>query len=262
MSVAGVLARSTRDAAALLSAMTEPEYSEPFFAASPPLDADGYLAAVGTDPGRLRIGRTLDTPVDNVVIDPEVLQAFDATSRLLGELGHDLVDIELVNPPGLVEAFKVVWASFAHATPLPPDAAPSLMPLTRYLLERGASVSGPELVRALGTVHSGGRAMVRSMAGVDAVLTPTVALLPPRVGYFTEEDPELDFERQLTFTPWTAQANLTGQPAISVPVQWTDTGLPVGMQLIGRSGTEPMLLALSGQLERARPWAHRTPPMW
>ena len=263
MSVTGPLARTTADAAALLEVMTVPVHSEPFFAAGVRPAPGALIAASRQDPRPLRIGRSLDTPVPGVVIDPEVRTAYEATTDLLVALGHEVVDLALPDPPGMVDAFLQVWAAFAHGMPLPPDVGDQLMPLTRYLLARGATISGPELVRALGTVQSSGRVLVRAMLGCDVVLTPTVALLPPRVGYFTDEpDPADDFTKQLRFTPWTAQINVTGQPAINVPLQWTTDGVPIGMQFIGRSGDEATLLSLCGQLERAQPWQERKPPVW
>lgn len=262
LSVHGPLARSAADAAALLAAMQTPVWSEPYVSPR----QGGLVAAAGRDPRPLRIGRSLDTAisgVDEVVVDPEVREAWEDTSRLLAALGHDVVDLTLPDPPGLVPAFLTVWAAFAHARPLPEGAEDLLMPLTRYLLERGARVSGPELVQAMGTVQAAGRALARAMDTCDVVLFPTVARLPPPVGWFTDlPDPAEDFRRQLTFTPWTAQINVTGQPAVSVPLQWTPAGLPIGMQFVGRHGDEALLLSLTGQLERARPWRHHLPSMW
>ncbi len=262
LSVHGPLARTTADAAALLEAMTVPVLSEPYFAADR-FPAGSFTIAAGRDPGRLRIGRTLDTPIESPVIDPAVRRAFDDTTVLLTELGHHVEDVSLPNPPGLLAAFVLLWAALAHGTPLPPGAGPELMPLTRHLLDRGARSTAAELIRAQATVQAAGRALVRAMLPYDCVLTPTVALLPPPVGYFTDSgDPAQDFARQLAFTPWTAQLNITGQPAINVPLQWTPSGLPIGMQLIGRPGGEPTLISLCGQLERARPWIGHRPAQW
>ncbi len=259
LSVHGPLARTTTDAAALTEAMQVPVWSEPFQTTR----TAGLVLAAQTDPPPLRIGRSLDTPIENVTIDPEVRRAYEATTDLLGELGHDIVDLTLPDPPGMVDAFLRVWAAFAHGMPLPPDSAGLLMPLTGYLLERGAAVTGPDLVRAMGTVMASGRSLARGMQNCDVVLFPTVAMLPPPVGYFTSSpSPAADLESQLRFTPWTAQINVTGQPSINVPVQWTDAGLPVGMQFVGRMGTEATLLALCGQLERRQPWSNRKPQMW
>jgi amidase len=96
----------------------------------------------------------------------------------------------------------------------------------------------------------------------DALLTPTVALPPVPVGYFDEVDPAENFERQKRFTPWTALFNASGQPAVSVPLHWTDQGLPIGIMLAGRMGEEGTLISLSAQLEAARPWRDRRPPIW
>ncbi len=262
LSVHGPLARTAADAAALLEAMQTPIWSEPYVGPR----EHGLVAATTRDPRPLRIGRSLDTAiagVDQVDIDPEVLDAWEDTSALLAALGHEVVELTLPDPPGLVAAFRTVWSAFTHARPLPPGSNDLLMPLTRYLLERGARVSGPELVQAMGTVQTAGRTLAAAMGEYDVVLFPTVARLPPPVGWFTADgDPAADFRRQLTFTPWTAQINVTGQPAVNVPLQWTAAGLPVGMQFVGRHGSEALLLSLTGQLERARPWRHHLPDMW
>lgn len=261
LSVHGPLARTTADAAALLDAMAVTVLSEPYFAPNQPTDT--FLTAARPTGERLRIARTLSTPVDGVEIDPEVLQAYQETTDLLSDLGHEVVELTLNTPPGLVEAFLTVWAGLAHGTPLPSGAGPLLMPLTAHLLERGSAVSGPQLVAAVGALQTTARSWVRQMLPFDAVLTPTVAQLPRLLDHFTgDEDPAADFARQLLFTPWTAQANITGQPAINVPLCWTEDGLPVGMQFIGRPGDERTLLQLSAELEEAAPWVGRTPDCW
>jgi amidase len=96
----------------------------------------------------------------------------------------------------------------------------------------------------------------------DAILTPTLAQPPAPVGYFDEVDPVENFERQKRFTPWTALYNVSGQPAVSVPLHWTEAGLPIGIMLAGRMGEEATLISLSAQLEAARPWRDRRPDIW
>jgi amidase len=104
---------------------------------------------------------------------------------------------------------------------------------------------------------------VLAHAQFDVVLTPTLAQPPRPVGWFNgAPDPAADFERQKRFTPFTALYNVTGQPAVNVPLHWSDDGLPIGVQLAGRPGAETTLIALAGQLEATRPWAHRRPPTW
>ncbi|AZI58304.1 amidase [Nakamurella antarctica] len=263
LSVAGPIARNTADAAALLDAMCVAVNTEPAGVAPLP-NGGSFLQAASRAPGKLRIGRTLDTPVAGVHIDSEVAKAYDATSQLLQDLGHEVVDLDLPSPEGMLDAFVTVWAVLAHLTPLPPGAHALLTPLTRYLLDEGSKPSGPEVAAAFSAVQYGGRRLIQAMQPYDVVLTPTVARTPRPVGYFTDGgDPALDFARQMTFTPWTAQVNMTGQPAISVPVQWTSEGLPIGMQFIGSPGDECTLISLSAQLELAHPWAgHRPAPWW
>ncbi|MGH3669661.1 MAG: amidase family protein, partial [Pseudonocardiaceae bacterium] len=107
-----------------------------------------------------------------------------------------------------------------------------------------------------------GRAAVAAHAEFDAVLTPTLAQLPRPIGWFSSVSPAENFERQKWYIPYAALYNVTGQPAMSLPSQWTADGLPVGIQIVGRPAGEGSLLSLAGQFERAQPWAHRRPPTW
>ncbi len=262
LSVTGPLARSTADAAALLDAMSVTSLTEPAPALPLP-PGQTFLAAAYREPGKLRIGRTLDTPVPDVQIATEVQDAYDAASALLIELGHEVVDLELPAPAGLLDAFVKVWASFSLIAPLPPGAEQLLMPLTKYMMQRGAAMSSTEVVRAISAVQGAGRVFLWHMLPFDAVLTPTVSQTPRPVGYFTEGgDPATDFDRQMRFSPWTAQINMTGQPAINVPLHWTEDGLPIGVQFIGRPGDECTLISLSAQLEQAAGWRHHQPVQW
>ena len=108
------------------------------------------------------------------------------------------------------------------------------------------------------------RRAIAATAHLDAVLTPTVAMLPRPIGWFIgdDDDPAADFERQKRFTPYTAMYNTTGQPAISLPLYQSAEGLPIGMMLVGRPRDEAPLLSLAAQLERTLPWADRRPAIW
>ncbi|GAA4780275.1 amidase [Actinomycetospora chlora] len=259
MSVHGPIARTVADAAALLDAMARPSPGEPFVPATPP--AGGYLAAAARDPGRRRIALAVDPPIDATVVDPACRRAAEETGALLAELGHEVEPVALRLPDAGVEAFLVLWKVLSLGDPVDPADEPRLQPLTRWLRARGREYGGMAAMAALQTVHVVTRAMVAERAGFDAVLTPTVALPPRPVGWFTDGgDPAEDFARQVAFTPWTAIANLTGEPAISLPLSWAD-GLPIGVSLRGRRGEEDVLLALGAQLEAARPWSHRRPPV-
>jgi amidase len=256
--VHGPLARTVADAAARLDAMAVASPGEPFVPAAPP--PDGYLAATGRAPGRLRIALTVEPPLDGVAVDPACRRAAEDTGALLEELGHHVEPVALRLPDEAVAAFLTLWTVLSLGDPVDPDDEPRLQPLTRYLRARGREVGGAAAMAALHTVQVVTRRLVAERAAYDAVLTPTVALPPRPVGWFTAGgDPADDFARQIAFTPWTAIANLTGEPAISVPLSWAD-GLPIGVSLRGRRGEEALLLALAARLESARPWAGRRPP--
>jgi amidase len=266
LSVLGPLARTVRDAAAFLDATAVPQAGDLTWA--PPLPAgESYLGWCDRTPQQLRIGRYLDPPVPGAEVDPECRAGWERASALLAELGHEVVDISLPVPADTIAAFEAVWAVSAASLPVPPEHEQLLRPLTRYLRERGRQVSGAQFAAAMGRLNLISRQAITATAGFDALLTPTLAQPPQPVGWFCgtpddQVDPAEDFERQKRFTPYTAVYNASGQPAASLPLHWTDGGLPVGVMLIGRPAGEAALLALCAQLEQAAPWAERHPPIW
>ncbi|MCU0266437.1 MAG: amidase family protein, partial [Actinomycetia bacterium] len=184
-------------------------------------------------------------------------------SQLLADLGHEVVDVDPPFGPELVPMFEVLWSVLALLTPVPPEQEERLLPLTRWLRDRGRAVDGLSLATAVSLLRLSTRAAAAATAGVDAVLTPTLAQLPAPVGGLRDDDdPAADFEAQKRFTPFTAPYNVTGQPAVSLPLHWTEDGLPVGVQLVGRANDEATLIRLAAQLETARPWADRRPVGW
>lgn len=266
LSVLGPLARTVRDAAAFLDATAVPQVGDLTWA--PPLPAgESYLDWCDRTPQRLRIGRYLQPPVPGAEVDPDCHTAWQRASELLARLGHEVVDIELPMPPETIPAFEAVWAVSAATVPVPPEREHLLRPLTRYLRERGRRVSGAEFAAAMGQLNLISRRAIAATAGFDALLTPTLAQPPRPIGWFCGTpdepvDPAEDFERQKRFTPYTAVYNASGQPAASLPLYWTDAGLPIGVMLVGRPAGEAQLLALCAQLEEAAPWADRRPPIW
>jgi amidase len=267
MSVSGPLARTVTDAAALLDALAVPVPGEPYPLLTRP---DSYLDAVARPPARLRIGRYATPPVPGVAVDPACLDAYESTSTLLAELGHEVVEFEPGIDAGFLPVFEVLWAVLAHGHPVPPEAEPLLAPLTRWWRDRGSAISGPEYMAATQAAIGVTRRVVAAQSTVDAVLTPMLAQLPRPVGWFTAGgDPAQDFERQKAFTPFTATYNITGQPALSLPVGWGVDGdspeLPVSVQLVGRAGDDALLLALGAQIHAALGRSgdnDRRPPTW
>ena len=256
----GPLARTVADAAALLDAMSGSLPGDPFPVGD---EVGGFLAAARSPAGRRVIGRTATPVIADSAVHPDCLTAYEQAGELLAELGHEIVDLTLPLPDNLVPDFETVWAVGAAAAPLDPQQEEGLRPLTRWLRERGRATGGPEFLAALSRLRLVARAVVAAMSSVDAVLTPTLASPPVAIGALRDDDdPAADFEAQKRFTPFTALVNLTGQPAISLPLHWTAEGLPIGIQLIGPPAGEAELLRLAAGLEQARPWAGRRPPVW
>jgi len=261
----GVLARTVADAAALLDVLSGAFPDDPFPApALPP--GETFLGAAGREPRALRIGRYATPVIAEADVDPRVLAVWDDSCRLLEELGHTVEDVAPPFAPAQVQAFESVWSVLALLTPVAPEDEERLMPLTRWLRERGRRVTGIELAGAVSTMRLLSRMVVNATSAYDVVVTPTLAQLPAPLGGLRDDaDPEADFEAQKRFTPFTAPYNITGQPAMSVPIGWVEADgavLPVGLQLVGRHREEALLLSLAAQLEQAAPWAHRRPPVW
>jgi amidase len=256
----GPLARTVRDAAALLDAMSGPAPSDWLWAPPPEVS---YLAACDDEPRGLRIGRYATPVVGDSVPHPDCIAAYEAAARLLGDLGHTVVDHQPTFSAELVPSFEAVWASEALGLPIEDADEPRTRPLTRWLRDRGRATSGRGFWQALAVLRIAARTEIEATSQFDAVLTPTLAQPPVAVGALRNDaDPEADFEAQKRFTPFTAPYNMTGQPAVSVPLYWNDAGLPIGVQFIGRPCDEATLIRLSAQLEAAAPWRDRHPACW
>jgi amidase len=259
----GPLARTVRDAAAMLDVLAVPMPGDPHWAPPNP-DGATFLSYAGRDPGRLRIGRYVTPLVDDAVVHPDCLAAYELATRALTDLGHEVVDLD--GPPFPADSmavFQTVWSVSAASAPVDPAREGELMPLTRWLRERGKAAGGAEVFGAMGRLQLLSRQWITRTAEYDAVLSPTLAAPPVPVGWFTETgDPADDFDRQVHFTPFTAVYNVTGQPAVSLPLHWTEGNLPIGVMLAGRPAGEATLVSLAAQLEDAVPWGTRTPPTW
>lgn len=260
LATVGPLARTVRDAAAYLDVMAGRATGDPAWLPDP---EPSFLAAADLEPGRLRVGTFTDPVIADAEIDPEVLAAHESTTRLLESLGHDVEQIEVPLPREAVATFETCWAVLtAMSTTMLPEGAP-MRPLSRWLGERGAAVSGPQFGIALGELRRVAARVLERIAAYDVVLTPTLAVPPLPVGAIRNDaDPAADFEAQKRFTPYTSLWNVTGSPAISLPLGQSATGLPIGMMLAARPGDEATLVSLSAQVEAAEPWRDRTPPCW
>jgi amidase len=260
LGTAGPLARTVRDAAAMLDVMAGRAPGDPSWAPEPDTT---FLSACDADPGRLRIARFATPVIAEAPVHDECLAAYESATTLLVSLGHDVEEVDVPVPPEAVPTFETCWSVLTALSAAPPGTEHLLRPLTVWLSERGRAVSGPDFGLAIGELRRiAARALV-ALAPYAAVLTPTLAQPPLRIGEIRDDaDPARDFENQKRFTPWTSAWNLTGMPAASLPLHQTPDGLPVGVMLAARPAEDALLLALSAQVEAAAPWADRHPPCW
>ena len=260
LATAGPLSRTVRDAAAFLDVLAGRRVGDPSWAPPP---STSFLSACDRDPGRLRVARFLAPVITDSPVDPACAQAWEDASRLLESMGHDVEDVPVPLPPEAVPVFETCWSVLTALSAAPPGREGDLRPLTRWLSARGHAVTGPEFGLAIGEMRRLAAGALAALAPYDVVLTPTLATPPPLVGALRDDDdPAADFAAQKAFTPWTSAWNVTGMPAVSLPLHRTDDGLPVGVMLAARPAEEELLLALSARLEEAVPWAHRRPPGW
>lgn len=270
LGIDGVVARTTLDSAIGLDVLSGPALGDVAWATPP---AGSFQALVGEQPRALRIAMTTLPPVAGAEVTAWAQDAVEQTAALLRELGHEVIEADPPwQMPGLEQMFGVLWAPMistatafgaliAGREPTEEDIEPLSMALYRAAREIDAlTYCGVEM-----QLQGAARAIVEWTAQYDAVLCPTLSEPQLPLGELRTTDadnPLSGFERATNFTPFTPVANLTGSPAISVPLLHDDElGLPVGVQIIGQPEGEGALLALSAQLEEARPWAARRAPV-
>jgi len=267
LSVQFALTRTVRDAAALLDAVAGPAVGDPVVAPAP---ERSFADAAHTPPAKLRVGVMTEAPGGEHAVHAECIAAVDRTVRLLEGMGHT---IEPGHPAALDDPernrfFGAVWAvNAAGALTAWGDAVgravteDDVEPGTWAMAQAGRGVTAVEYVQAVNRIQEWGRVMAGWWSDHDVLLTPTIAEPPVPLGTFasTRDEPWKGAIRAGAFVPFTPPFNLTGQPAISLPLHQTPDGLPVGVQLVAAYGHEGLLLALAAQLESAAPWAGRRP---
>jgi amidase len=259
----GVLTRSVADAAAALDVLAR---HDPAAWWSPPAHGTTSFASATTtaSPTGLRIGVLAQSPIDGLTVDPACAAAVDATLRTLESLGHDVVDTPLPLPPAdeLITAFTTIWNVGGAGIPLAdPDR---VEPLNRALRDAARATDSWAYAEGVRTTQHLSRRIVEAfVTSFDLLVTPTMACLPPPVGAWragTDDDPLMALLNSYPMAVFTSLFNVTGQPAISVPVHHDDaTGLPVGVQIVAAPWREDVLLQVSRTLELAHPWTDRRP---
>ncbi|HWA14764.1 MAG TPA: amidase [Burkholderiales bacterium] len=257
---------SVRDTAALLDATRGMGAGDPYVA---PVPARPYLEEAGTPPGRLRIAWTTRTP-NGARVDPECIKLLEETVQLCLDLGHQVeekdpqVDGDAIVPTFLTLACANTVVNLAsHPTAGRPAKEGEVERITWLCAQRGERISAPDYVRATQTAHRLGRQMAAFHADWDVLLTPGLASPAVKLGWLDMGMDDFDeyWRRVFHFSPFTVWFNLTGQPGMMLPLGLSSGRLPLAVQLVGRYGDESTLIRLGAQIEAARPWFHRKPPL-
>ncbi|MFJ8373950.1 amidase [Streptomyces sp. NPDC094461] len=252
LAVRGPLARTVRDTAAFLDALT----TRTGVGTVHPPRVDSYERACDAPVPRLRIALAQGS-VSGAPVDPEVAAASELTARTLAGLGHEVFARDQAPDPEFTESFQTMFTALVGSRTMAFDGAP-MRPIVRHLRTRSQELTSGELAAAIGVVQARARAWTLGHADADVVITPTVTTPPTRVGQLRDDaDPAAELAAMTAFTGNTILANATGFPAISLPLGWSSQGLPLGVSLTAGWGREDLLLGVSAVLEEALPWAHR-----
>jgi amidase len=265
-----VVCRSVRDCAAMLDAVEGPGVGDRYVIARPQRP---YLEELHSAPRRLRIAFSAATYGDTVRPDPEVVRALETAARTCADLGHD---VEEAKPDYDIGAFHraniVLWASFlaagvagiAEITGRRPSAE-TLEATVLANYEYGLTLTALDIEVALATTNTVCRSVAPFFERFDLLLTPVWASPGLKLGVLNANDPSLDakgwYEHLFRHIPYTALYNMTGQPALSLPLAQSSAGMPIGIQAVSRFGGEDTLMQIAGQLEHAMPWKNRRSPI-
>jgi amidase len=258
--VEGVVTRDVADTAAILDQLAT---DDPAAWMQLPRPERPYSDEVGADPGRLRLGLMATGP-QGLPIDEECATAARNAARALEQLGHEIVEVDV---PTLSEELTPAFIVLTRAG-LADYEDVDWTKVEPHIVAQHASaeqVSSLAYIEAGRVLQLASRELLARWNEFDVLITPTMAIAPPPAGdvvpksHATPDEPVLEVIQMVAFA---AFANITGQPAISLPLHWSAEGLPVGVQLVGAPAREDILLRLSGQLEQALPWADRRPPVW
>ncbi|MFD1714079.1 amidase [Amnibacterium flavum] len=267
----GALARTVEDAAMLVDAMTARRAGEiGFESALRPPDPGRLLGPAVYGEGRFQIGVSTASPWDDshgITLDAAARTALDEALALIGSRGHGVEEVGFPDASRYPAAFRTIWQAGAAALPLDDTQLGLVEPLTAWLVREGRALPVVRLVEALSALAQFERDLIRTWFGtegarVDAVITPALAMTPRPIGWYDAEDGDRNFAQQVEYTPFTSFVNVSGLPAVTLPVSVTAEGLPMGVQLIGPPGGEATILSIGRQLERVLQWQRRHPPQW
>jgi amidase len=263
----GVLTRTVADTAIALDVLGGYEVGDANWAPRP---IEPYVTALRRSPGKLRVAVTATNPFD-APVDPEAIHGLRVGAELLSALGHEVVEAAPARPSP--DALEIFINDFGPAVALGIDAGARRMgrepaddelePLSRAVYERAQATPTLAYLGAQAQLQAIARGLVAFFADYDLLMTPALAERPLPIGECNGlgEHPLRDLSRSGLFTPYTSLFNVTGQPAISLPVAFGADGLPTGVQIVGKPLNEDVLLQVAAQMEAAHPWAHQRPSL-
>ena len=260
LAVNGPIARTVADAALLLDVMSGNQPGDMY--TLPPLPAgETFLGYAARPPGRLRIGRTLQHPIEGAAVHPDCVAAYEDASALLASLGHEVEDVAMPFGPDAVPAFETVWYAHGHAGPGRSGPRGPAAAVHRVHARPRPADPGqrPGLRPGLSPVMV--RQALAVLNGYDALLTPTLASPPVPVGYFEEVAGRRTSSGRSASPRSPPLYNVSGQPAVNLPLHWNADGLPIGVMLAGRMGEEGTLISLSAHRSCTSDTT-RTPSVW
>ena len=267
IAVEGVVTHTVLDSAVALDILAGYEPGDPYWAPDP---SAPFADAVDREPGKLRIAFSAEAP-NGVPVDEDCVTATRETAELLESLGHTVFEAPALSDEGYIDNFLKIWIGGVAGNVRElgnmrgrPVEASELEPLTAQMVEMAESISAADFLVALEYLRGLSRRVISMWGEIDVLLTPTLAKVPIEIGALRPNEGEPPIEmlnKAAEWVPFTPVWNVTGQPAISLPLHQSQEGLPVGVQLVGAPAAEELLISLSAQLEEARPWADRRPEL-
>ena len=271
LAVEHVVTRSVRDSATVLDATAGTEVGAPY---APPPQERPFVDELGADPGRLRIAFTTSA-TGGAPVHADCVAAVEDTAKLLADLGHDVDEawpaFEDKDRKAGNELFMILASALNAASMIDfeeltgrPSRLEDVEISSRACIEYGGTLSAIDLIQAVNRMHRIGRIVAKFQEDYDILLSPSLASPPIALGVLAPHNPNVaeHIDNVFGFAPFTPLGNVTGQPAISLPLAHNSENLPVGLHFAGRFGDEAVLFRLAAQLEEARPWADRHPAIW
>ena len=249
----GPIARSVRDVAMFLDVLAGPVAGDPYWA---PMPSEPFSTAVDRHPKKLRLAAILESTAGRV--DPEVKTATELALKTFQEMGHTVEQVKLDPAARLTGVAGLIIT--AGSSSLPVANVELMDPVVRVSWEQGKNVKAADYLNAVAQMHNISREIIQTLAPYDALITPTLTRPAVRLGTLPSNTRD-GLQELFQWLVFTFPFNATGQPAFSIPNGFSETGLPIGLQIVGRQNDEAGIIALAAQFEEARPWRDKHPPV-